>query len=395
MTKTILMAWELGSEIGHLSQFTEIARLLKAEGHNVVIVMRDLSRTHFFFNKLNVPVIQAPLWLYPVQMERPIYCMADILLTKGYLYHTTLQNLVEAWQGLLDLVQPDLVISEYSPTLRLALRGLDIPDVVMGTGFAEPAYGTEMLDLRPVPQPDGIVSAQEKRLLETINQVMVALGKPALERYSDLYQPQLMVIKTLPQLDLQQRDDTAWYCLPLSRSRRPPAQWLPQPGKKILVYALPDHPQWEWLLQVLKQCNANVFLNSPGDRRQRLKAQDEGSFRLSIDVVNLTASLKEADLFICHGAMNNLVQAACTETPVLTLPMNLEQLRNGLNYQKLGAGVCLQKIASVASGVAAINSLLANDSYAGAAAELSRQASGYEQENAIEKVAERCLALLS
>ena len=75
--------------------------------------------------------------------------------------------------------------------------------------------------------------------------------------------------------------------------------------------------------------------------------------------------------------------------------MNLEQLRNGLNYQKLGAGVCLQKIASVASGVAAINSLLANDSYAGAAAELSRQASGYEQENAIEKVAERCLALLS
>jgi len=148
-------------------------------------------------------------------------------------------------------------------------------------------------------------------------------------------------------------------------------------------------------LQVLKQCNANVFLNSPGDRRKRLRAQEENAFRLSIDVVNVTASLKEADLFICHGAMSNLVQAACTSTPVLTLPMNLEQLRNGLNYQKLGAGACLQKIESVAAGVGVINALLANDSCVTAAAELASQANDYEQENAIEKVAERCLALLS
>jgi len=394
LSKTILMAWELGNEIGHLSQFAEMAAAFKAQGHQVVVALRDLSRTHFFFKKADVPVIQAPVWLYPVQMQRPVFCMADILMTKGYLYHTTLQNLVEAWQALLDLVQPDLVVSEYAPTLRLALRGSAIPDVVMGTGFAEPVAGQPMLDMRPTPQADGIVPAQERKLLLTVNQVLDALGKPPLDRYSDLFQPDLMVMKTLPPLDIYERNAATHYCLPLSRSRRPAAQWLDRPGKKVFVYGLPEHSQWSVLIDALKACNANVFLYSPGDRRQRVKAHDEGSFRLSVEVVNVPESLRQADLFVCHGDMHNLVQAACVGVPVLSLPMNLEQLLNSLKYQGLSAGVCLQKIAAVAAGVEIINRMLSDEGLSAAAQQLAQRAGAFDQADAMEQVVERCLGLL-
>lgn len=394
LSKTILMAWELGNEIGHLSQFAEMAAVFKTQGHRVVIALRDLSRTHFFFKQQGLPIIQAPVWLYPVQMQRPVFCMADILMTKGYLYHTTLRNLVEAWQALLDLVQPDLVVSEYAPTLRLALRGGTTPDVIMGAGFAEPAAGQPMLDMRPRPEADGVVQAQERNLLLTINQVLDALGKPPLDRYSDLFQPDLMVMKTLPELDIYQRDATAHYCLPVSRSRRPAAQWLDRPGKKVFVYGLPEHSQWSVLIDALKACNANVFLYSPGDRRQRVKAHDEGSFRLGVDVVNVPESLRQADLFVCHGGMHNLVQAACVGVPVLSLPMNLEQLLNSLNYQALSAGVCLQKVASVAAGVQIINQMLADDGLTAAAQRLAERAGNFDQIDAIEQVVERCLGLL-
>lgn len=395
MSKSILMAWELGSEIGHLSLFAELTRIFQARGYKVVIAARDLSRTHFFFRKLDVPVIQAPVWLYPVKMDRPVYCMADILLTKGYLFPTTLQNLVEAWQSMLTMIQPDLVISEYAPTLRMALRGPAIPDVVLGSGFAEPVPGLAMRDLRPVPHQDGVVSAQEARLLETMNQVLSDMGKPQLSCFGDLYKPNLTVLKTLPELDCYKRVESTRYCLPVSRSKRPAAQWSQQPGKaKVFVYALPEHPQWQVLVDALRRCHANVYLYSPGDRRKRLKPIDEDSFRLGIDVVNVYESLQQADLFVCHGEMHNLIQAISLGVPALVFPMNLEQLLNGLRYQRLGAGVCQQKVADSKAGSALIDQILVDDKLKNNAAQLKVKADGYAQQDAMEQVAEYCVDLL-
>src|SRR5262249_1020148 len=62
---------------------------------------------------------------------------ADILTFLGYDDVETLFPVVCAWDSLLDLVRPALVVLDHSPTLCLAAYGR-IPTVVVGTGFTLP-----------------------------------------------------------------------------------------------------------------------------------------------------------------------------------------------------------------------------------------------------------------
>lgn len=393
--KRIFCGWELGNELSHLSHLAELSHLLGADGHNVTLALRDLSRPHFFFRKQSVPILQAPVWTFPVQADRPVICLADVLMMKGWLYDTTLRNLVNAWQGLLDLVQPDIVVCEYAPTLLLALRDSPIPRVIMGTGFAEPVPGTPMVDWRPGQPKDDIVKRQEQRLLGTANQVLESQGKTPLQHLSDLYRADLTVIKTLQELDLLQRtaDDRTLFCAPQSKGNRNAAQWLDGPGPRIFAYLSPEHPQWDALLMALKQCDGRVFLHCPGDKRQRLQSYDEGRFRLSTDNVDMTASLREADLFIGHGSMASVAQSLTAGVPVLSFPIQLEQLRNGQNVQQQGAGACIPRIDSVADAVAVINRLAADGTMRRGAQQLARQAAQLPTSNAMALVAERCIQL--
>ena len=41
----------------------------------------------------------------------------------GYLDRLKLASMVRGWQGLIDLIKPDLIVAEYSPTLCLAAWG--------------------------------------------------------------------------------------------------------------------------------------------------------------------------------------------------------------------------------------------------------------------------------
>lgn len=393
--KTIFCGWELGNELSHLSHLAELSRLLSAREQNVAVALRDLSRPHFFFRKQTLPILQAPVWQFPVQLDRPVICLADVLMMKGYLYDTTLRNLVHAWQALLDLVKPDLVVCDYAPTLLLALWQTEIPRVVMGTGFADPLPGTPMRDWRPGAPRDGVVQRQEKRLLETVNTVLESQGKSPLQYFSDLYRADFTVIKTLPELDLHHRtaDDRTLFCVPQSAGNRDAARWIDGTGPRIFAYLSPEHPQWDTLISALKHCHGRVFLHCPGDKRERLKSCDEGRFRLSTDNVDMTASLREADLFIGHGSMTSVAQALVAGVPVLSFPIQLEQLLNGQNVQRLGAGACIAKPDSVDDATRAINRALADSAMRQRAQQIAAQAQSLPTHNAMAIVADYCVKL--
>ena len=393
----IFCGWELGNELSHLSHLSELSHHLTKQGHAVTLALRDLSRPHFFFRKQNVPILQAPVWNFPVKLERPVVCLADVLLMKGYLYDTTLRNLVNAWRGLLDLVKPDLVVCEYAPTLLLALWQSDIPKVIMGSGFSELVPGHPMPDWRPGQPADGFVHRQEQLLLPIVNQVLESLDKSPLNHFSDLYGADLTVIKTLPQLDLQQRptDTNTFYCIPKSNGVRQGAEWTAGSEPKIFAYLSPEHPQWETLIQALKLSNARVFLHCPGDKRQRFQPYTEGRFRLSTDNIDMTTSLKDADLFVGHGSMTSIAQALTSGIPVLTFPIQLEQLLNGQKIQALGAGQCIPQIKSAQEGATIINRLLADRTRKMNADNLAQAAAALPTDQAMALVAQQCAQLIS
>src|SRR5215207_9183305 len=118
---TILLAWELGGGSGHLMQLMPIARSLARRGHRVHAALRDLSKAPAVFGPGVVRFLQAPYKSSPprIEMRRP-KTMAHIFHNTGFADVDELAALCEAWRGLFDLVRPDLILCDHSPTALLA-----------------------------------------------------------------------------------------------------------------------------------------------------------------------------------------------------------------------------------------------------------------------------------
>jgi rhamnosyltransferase subunit B len=62
------------------------------------------------------------------------HTLADVLARQGFDDAKALFAAAERWHLLLEKIKPDLVISDFSPTLNLVARGRP-PLVVIGNGF--------------------------------------------------------------------------------------------------------------------------------------------------------------------------------------------------------------------------------------------------------------------
>ena len=135
----IHFAWELGGGLGHAGRIKPLAQEAMRRGHRVSLSLRDLVHTDALLRDLDVPRLQAPVWLHKVHgVPDPQVSLAEILLTCGYLDADALQGLFVGWRGLLTQLQPDLLVADYAPTasgespLARAVNWLDVDDPVTG-----------------------------------------------------------------------------------------------------------------------------------------------------------------------------------------------------------------------------------------------------------------------
>jgi UDP:flavonoid glycosyltransferase YjiC (YdhE family) len=117
----ILCAWELGGGTGHLHILGPVGQALRARGHDVTYVLRDLVTASRFSAFSDAQLLQAPI-NSRVSRLPPSINYAELLNRVGYLDVDVLSALIEAWRGLLRLVGPDLVLAEHSPTALIAAR---------------------------------------------------------------------------------------------------------------------------------------------------------------------------------------------------------------------------------------------------------------------------------
>src|ERR1019366_6104785 len=137
---TILMAWELGEGLGHVQPLLRVALALAEQGHRPVFALCNVVESWPLFQKHPFAVLQAPYWNYrPRHGESPFLAssFADVLAVRGWETADTLHPLVEAWQQLVDHVQPRLIVTDFAPTLGLAAYQA-LPVVQVGGWFALP-----------------------------------------------------------------------------------------------------------------------------------------------------------------------------------------------------------------------------------------------------------------
>ena len=159
---------------GHVGPFERVARRFLDDGWRVVLIVRDLSRVHPFFEPGEVEAWQAPFKISRAVPHVPHPdTFGHMLLNLGYRHEGELRQLVDAWRLLFHQLRPDLLVFDHSPTAMLAARGMAVPQATIGHGFFVPVDEDPLRPLAPWKQvPLEQRRADERELVDRINCVL-------------------------------------------------------------------------------------------------------------------------------------------------------------------------------------------------------------------------------
>jgi len=86
----VLLAWELGANLGHIDRLLVLAGALRERGHALSFVLRDLSRVQPRLVTQGYTVGQAPVWLPRLANPPRLGNYSAVLASAGWLDATGL-----------------------------------------------------------------------------------------------------------------------------------------------------------------------------------------------------------------------------------------------------------------------------------------------------------------
>lgn len=394
--KHILCTWELGGGLGHLTRLANITRKLEQRNYRVTVAVRDLARATDVFTGTQARLLQAPVWLTRITLNRPIACMADALLLLGYLEPAGLRGLLQAWRNLFDMVAPDLYLFDFSPTAILASQPLPVRRISVGSGFYDPVPGHPIADWRPIHYNDDLIDRQEALLLANINTALTQEQQPRLQHYTDIFRLDATVIDTFRELDIyaEQRSHGIYCPHRADTQTLKPVVFPAGDGPAIIAYLQADNQHLKLYLEALHQCKARVFVACPGGQDAILKPFASSRLHYSTHRVALKQGIADADLLVGHGAIGTLTEALAAGTPVLGIPTQMEQLLNLQKVQALGAGVLVGRIESAADLCNRIDLALDSTALRTAAQDFAKRQQGKPKMDAASTICDLCDQLL-
>ena len=109
--------------------------------------------------------------------------------------------MVRGWRGILRMVEPALVVADYSPSLLLAARG-SVPTVALGTGYTTPPGGRPLPPIRRwATELPASSQAAERQIMIAVNEVQGRLGRAPVAFLGDLFNGDRTLTCTIPEFD--------------------------------------------------------------------------------------------------------------------------------------------------------------------------------------------------
>lgn len=397
-----MVAWELGGGLDHLDACTALALGLVNQGHEVDLVVKDLSLAeHALGEQAGDPRLRlwpAPVWLPALTGLPEPASHAELLFRAGYLDAGRLLGLVRAWRSLLQACAPALLLADHAPTALLAARGLPVLTGVYGSAFSVPPPQQPwplFRDWEAVPAER--IEAANRRVWMSCNHCLHALGDAPLPALSALYQCDEHLLLGWPELDPYTglRSSEAllrWGCLPAKAPRAATAvAWRPGRQPRILGYLQAAYPGMTELLGVLRAGPGQAVVYLAGISSADADALSTACLQLHATPVDLGQGLREADLWLGHAGSGSTHAALSAGVPTVLLPMQAEQLLTARRVAATGAGRLLWPQEALANLGTAITGVAADVACRQAAQQLAARRSG----DALPGVLARCAELLS
>ena len=364
----LLFVQELGGGFGHLHRLLAVARhfpdaqISFAAPHEALAayaVGESLGPT--------VSLVSSVAWdmaaAEAAVRRTPPHTLADTLHCFGFADPARLAQAADVFRRMVTRFDPDLIVGDFAPTLRLAADGTR-PIVVIGNGFTIPPALAPLPAMRPGASAPPESLAREAAVLQAVNALRGSRGEPAFAQVADLF-----------------RGDRTFVCCfagfdPYRALRREPtiAQQLNLPvipvgpayparrGPAIFCYLDPEHPSLNTLLTALNGIPDRTLLFLRNRDPREITPHCAPQIGVLQNPAPFEQILPETRLMIHHGNLGTATAGLLAGTVQLMLPLHLEQELNVRAMEHLGTSVGLEITATGASDPLRdlIGTLLAN-----------------------------------
>lgn len=392
----VLLTWELGEGLGHLSALLPVVEGLCRRGHLVFAALKDLPRAAGVFRAADVTYLQAPIKIRPAKNRiSPSRTFAQILHNVGFGDPEELRVMAEAWRNLYDSVQPDLIVFDHSPTALLAARSYPARKATIGTGFCCPADVCPMPDLsRGRPEVSQQVQRHEQFVLRNVNLELGSYGQPPLQRLSQLYgEVDECFLMTFKELDTYPEREGVeyWGTWPNLPGTTP--VWPEGRGKRVYAYLKP-FPAMPKVLDLLNELRCPTLVYGDRLNPKVPKRYQSETLRFEDRPLDLDQIGRQCDLAILNGTHGTTASILLAGKPALLMPLHLEQAANSAAVVRLGAGLRASIVKPDLLGEQ-IDSLLSSDVYTQAACRFAARYADCRTDQQTERIIRRAVELLS
>jgi len=378
----IVFAWELGSSLGHVSLLLPFAQKLSQQGHDVILVLRELQ------NVQNLPVgnlhvLQAPLWIYPpTGLSEPPLNYSEILMRYGYLDAEGLGGLVSAWRSLFSLHASDAIVADHSPTALLAARSMGLPATTLGSGFYYPPRQTPMLNMRPwLNVPPERLEHSDMAVLKSMNTVLASYQAQPLGAVNELFENSENFLCTFAELDhYSQREPTQYWgaCYNLEMGQN--IDWPEGGEKRVFAYLDPQNRDFSKVLDAIRGLGLRAIVCAPGIPDNLRDQFATSRIILSGKPFRLKELMRDCDLVIGNAGHALTAGMLMAGVPLLLLPTHLERFLLATRIASLGAGIAVNPEAPPPDFMSIIHSLLTIPEYREKASHFARKYANFSQE---------------
>lgn len=348
--KRILIAWEMGGNFGHAA---EIAQLLPwLEGHvEVFAAVRNPATLRAICPSARIKVLAAPFApdALVAAGDRAL-SYPDVMRYVGWQDPDALAAYLEAWDGLFDLVAPDLLVAQAAPTALLAARSRGLGRIAMGSGYCCPPRAQPMPGFHHWEADDPAeLARREDRVVETANTALQARNQAPLRSFSEVFDVEKYLVTSLPELDhypdrAEMDQGEVRYLGPVIGTHFGARMaWRAEARDRILAYLRPGNPRFEAAIRAFAALSkdTDIILAAPGAPEALAPRLSDTPIRLVRGPVDMAPLLADCDLGVSHASSGQSANFAVAGIPQIGLPNQTEQtmMAHALSKSDLGLGL--------------------------------------------------------
>jgi UDP:flavonoid glycosyltransferase YjiC (YdhE family) len=355
MKPRVLLAWELGQNLGHLARLLTVAQTLDAAGAELIwAVPQHALHSVWLASAPGLKTLAPPLWdqQAPKDSLRSVHSYADILALVGFAQPDVIKSRVAAWREVFTQHRIQKVVLDYAPNAQWAAYQAGLPAAQITNGFDSPPADCPVFG---VSMRGPMLEKRNAAQLEAVNQGLAASLNSDVNWFTNSSTP-LQTLLNYP---------TRWYdCLNLTDPYGPRTDgtyvgplgqlshcvqvpWPdgPPTSQKVLVY-LRQEPLMRDVLQALSLAKARVIAFWPDATPQALLKLSQGSCTISTQAIDLHKALPECDAVVNYGSAGLVSQTLMAGKPQLMMPSDVEKHLIASRVAACGAGLMLNARAS-------------------------------------------------